>query len=263
MTKKYCLVKKANQRAIKNTTLDSNTQNDVESISLKDLNEYTESIENLEPGIRLFLITQVEITDISISDDQSFKMIANMITYNIKEGNTPRLSTCHENVSTFYFGCSQSYELACDYKELNRQRMDRFDCYEKLILKVDIPASKIIVKLRHDIIHERPVNVTTLMEIKQAIITNLHLDPTQLRTYLCNRFDTSKITMQQIHYWWSLFSQNFYKSDKNHIISTHNFLLSGYASGCELCFELINRQITAIRFTTPLLNAKNNQSVTE
>ncbi|CAG8615828.1 17779_t:CDS:1 [Racocetra persica] len=82
-----CLVKKANQRAIKNTTLGSDTQNDVESISLKDLSKYiTESIENLEPGTRLFLIAQVEITDISISDDQSFKMIANMIAHNIEEG---------------------------------------------------------------------------------------------------------------------------------------------------------------------------------
>ncbi|CAG8729901.1 22836_t:CDS:2, partial [Cetraspora pellucida] len=141
--------------------------------------------------------------------------------------------------------------------------MNCFDCHRKLTLKVDILASKIIVKLRHDIIHERPVNVTTPMKIKQAIIMNLYLNPIQLRTYLRNKFDTSKITMQQIHYWWSLFSQNFYKSDKNYIISAHNFLLSGHASGCELCFELINRQITAIGFTTPLLNAKNNQYVTE
>ncbi|CAG8729908.1 22837_t:CDS:1 [Cetraspora pellucida] len=82
-----CLVKKANHRAIKNTTLGGDTQNDVELISLKDLSEYiTESIENLEPSTRLFLIAQVEITDISILDDQSFKIIANIITHNIEEG---------------------------------------------------------------------------------------------------------------------------------------------------------------------------------
>ncbi|CAG8686779.1 9464_t:CDS:1, partial [Cetraspora pellucida] len=68
----------------------------------------------------------------------------------------------------------------CDYKESNCQRMDCFECHRKLTLKVDILASKIIVKLRHDIIHERPVNVTTTIKIKQAIITNLHLNPMQL-----------------------------------------------------------------------------------
>ncbi|KAF0527756.1 ATP-dependent DNA helicase pif1 [Gigaspora margarita] len=265
-----CLTKKAKKRAVKNSMLRDDTQNNVESISLKDLSEYvTESIKNLEPNTGLFLMMQVEITDISIMDDQSFKMLANMIAHNIEEGDgytwtiktALRLSTCHENVSTFYFGCSQSYELARDCKESNRQRMNRFDCHGKLIIKIDIPASKVIIKLKHDIIHEMPVNVTTPMEIKQAIMENLNLDPTQLRTYLRDRFDISKITMQQIHYWWSFFTQNFYKSDENHIISTHNFLISSRANGCELCYELINSQIIAIGFTTPLF--KNKQLVTE
>ncbi|CAG8828402.1 8394_t:CDS:2, partial [Gigaspora margarita] len=216
--------------------LRDNIQNNVESISLKDLSEYvTESIKNLEPNTGLFLIMQVEITDIFIMDNQSFKMLANMIAHNIEEGDAPRLLTCHKNVSTFYFGCSQFYELARDCKESNRQRMNHFDCHGKLIIKIDIPVSKVIIKLKHNIIYEIPVNITTPMEIKQAIIENLNLDPTQLRIYFHDRFDISKITMQQIHYC--------------------------RANGYELCYELINSQIIAIGFTIPLF--KNKQLVTE
>ncbi|CAG8657670.1 684_t:CDS:1, partial [Scutellospora calospora] len=80
------LVKRTNKRAVKNITLGDNTQNNIESISLKDLSEYViKSIKNLEPGTGFFLITQVEITNISISDDQSFKIIANIIVYNIEK----------------------------------------------------------------------------------------------------------------------------------------------------------------------------------
>ncbi|CAG8757322.1 20857_t:CDS:2, partial [Gigaspora rosea] len=198
------------------------------------LSEYvTELIDSLEPNAGLFLMTKVEITDISVLDDQSFKMIANMIAHNIEEGDgytwtiktAPRLSTCYENVGTFYFGCSQSYKLARDYKESNRQRMKRFDCHGKLIIKIEI---------------KRNYGESSF----GSYTTSNHLR---------DRFDMSKITMQQIYYWWSFFAQNFYKSDENHIISTHN-TNPGHGTGCELCFELINDQMIAIGFTTPLLN---------
>ncbi|KAF0402095.1 ATP-dependent DNA helicase pif1 [Gigaspora margarita] len=109
----------------------------------------------------------------SISTDQNIKSIANIIINNIKEGDgyawvvrtAPHISICHKNVGSFYFGCSQSYELARDYKESNRQRMTQFDCHGNLVIRIDIPASRVIVKLKHDILHEKPIDVTTPIEI--------------------------------------------------------------------------------------------------
>ncbi|CAG8776689.1 18759_t:CDS:2, partial [Racocetra persica] len=88
-----------------------------------DLSEYiTESIKNLEPGTRLFLIAQVEITDISISDNQSFKMIANMIAHNIKEGDaigfTTPLLNAKNNQSVTEVYCDVTYKTAKERFEL-------------------------------------------------------------------------------------------------------------------------------------------------
>ncbi|CAG8693327.1 1136_t:CDS:2, partial [Cetraspora pellucida] len=173
----------------------------------------------------------------------------------------PRMSTCYENVGTFYFGCSQSNELARDYKESNCLRMERFNCHGTIIIHIDMPAAKVTVKLKHEILHERSVDVTTPEEIKQAIQENIHMDPVQLRTYLYNKFDISKITLQQIRYWWSFFTQNFYKSDDDHVNSAYSFLKSNQAAGCELCYELITSQITAIGFITPFQKLKCRKKV--
>ncbi|CAG8719294.1 6794_t:CDS:2, partial [Gigaspora rosea] len=47
-----------------------------------------------------------------------------------------------------------------------------------------ISASRVIVKLKHDILHERLIDVTTPMEIRNEIKSNLHMDSVQFRTYL-------------------------------------------------------------------------------
>ncbi|KAF0402096.1 ATP-dependent DNA helicase pif1 [Gigaspora margarita] len=78
------------------------------------------------------------------------------------------------------------------------------------------------------------------------------MDPVQLRTYLNDKFDITKITAQQIRYWWLFYNQNFYKSEEDHINSAYNFLKSNQAAGCNLCFELLTSQVIAIGFTTPL-----------
>ncbi|CAG8628855.1 3812_t:CDS:1, partial [Acaulospora morrowiae] len=113
------------------------------------------------------------------------------------------MSSRHPEVGTFYLACSQCRELEREYKESNRKRMTRFNCYGTLNIHVDIPANEVIVKLRHDIQHEKPVDVTTPSEIKSEIMQNLHMDPVQLRVHFHQKFDnnSSLVTMKQIHYW--------------------------------------------------------------
>ncbi|CAG8683037.1 13936_t:CDS:2 [Cetraspora pellucida] len=186
-----CLIKKAEKRAKKKALPDDNNVNIPKVISLEDLSEYFAGLtDNLENNMGLYFTVQVDIADIPILVNQNFniKLIANTIVNYIEESDgyswvvktAPRISTCHENIGTFYFSCSQCNELACDYKESNWQRMVRFDCYGMLIICVDVPATKVIIDLKHDILHERPVDVTTPIEIKQEIKAKLHMDPLQI-----------------------------------------------------------------------------------
>ncbi|CAG8796159.1 39768_t:CDS:2 [Gigaspora margarita] len=136
------------------------------------------------------------------------KSIANIIIDSIEEGDgyiwvvktAPHISTCHKNVGTFYLACSQSNELVRDYKESNYSRIFWFNCHGMIVIHIDIPASKIIVNLKYEILHDRSVDITTPIEIRQEIKGNIHLDPVQLRAHLSNRFDISNITIQQIRY---------------------------------------------------------------
>ncbi|CAG8718190.1 18943_t:CDS:2, partial [Racocetra fulgida] len=213
---------------------DDNNVNIPEVISLEDLSEYFAGLtDNLENNMGLYFTVQVDIADMPILVNQNFniKLIANTIVNYIEESD-----------------------------ESNQQRMVCFDCYGMLIIRVDVPATKVIIDLKHDIFHERPVDVTTPIEIKQEIKANLHMDPLQIRTYLQDKFDISKITAHQIRYWWSFFTQNFYKSEEDHVNSAYTFLKSEQAAGCELCFELMNSQIVAIGFITPLYNKIQQKS---
>ncbi|KAF0429817.1 ATP-dependent DNA helicase pif1 [Gigaspora margarita] len=78
------------------------------------------------------------------------------------------------------------------------------------------------------------------------------MSPIQLQTHLRNKFNNLIITSQQIYYWWTFFTQNFYKSNKDYIVSAYAFLKVSKANGCKLCFEKITDKITAIGFIIPL-----------
>ncbi|KAF0460738.1 hypothetical protein F8M41_000572 [Gigaspora margarita] len=90
------------------------------------------------------------------------------------------MSTCYENISTFYFAFSQLNELACDYKKSNCKEQLEFDCYGKLNIHIDIPVAKVVVKLSHDIFYEALIDCTTPTKIKLEIEKNLHMSPIQL-----------------------------------------------------------------------------------
>ncbi|CAG8505948.1 2429_t:CDS:2, partial [Racocetra fulgida] len=85
-----------------------------------------------------------------------------------------------------------------------------------------IEESDVIVKLKHEILHKRLIDNSTPMENKQEIKENIHLDP------------------------------NFYKTDNDHVNSAYLLLKSDQTAGCELCYELMTSQITAIGFITSL-----------
>ncbi|CAG8832110.1 2854_t:CDS:2, partial [Gigaspora margarita] len=117
----------------------------------------------------------IEVPDLTT---YNLKSIVGMIIDSIKEG--PHMSTCYENVSTFYFACSQLNELAYDYKKSNRKRTIRFDCYGKLNIHIDIPVAKVVVKLSHGIFYNALIDCTTPAKIKLKIEKNLHMSPIQL-----------------------------------------------------------------------------------
>ncbi|CAG8573294.1 5884_t:CDS:2, partial [Cetraspora pellucida] len=87
------------------------------------------------------------------------KSIARIIVDKVEEGDDYIWSTStashtsvqFDNVVTYYFACSQCYEL-----------------------------EQAILKLHHDIIYEKPEDVSMPEEIEQEICANLHLDLIQI-----------------------------------------------------------------------------------
>ncbi|CAG8449799.1 23330_t:CDS:2 [Gigaspora rosea] len=124
--------------------------------------------------------------------------------------------------------------------------------WDKLIIGVDIGAKEAKVKLNHDIQHEKPVDVTTPEEIKYEIMHNHHMDPVQLRTHICQRFDALQVTPKQIYYWCSIFNQQFFKLDENPFTSMRRFL-DNPNNNAKFCYEWNNKSDTAVGFITPLL----------
>ncbi|CAG8604609.1 hypothetical protein C2G38_2032714 [Gigaspora rosea] len=113
----------------------------------------------------------------SMATFNNLKSIVRLIVDKIEEGDdyvwsattAPHISVQFSNVATYYFTCSQCYELEREYKQSNRKRIVRFDCYGKLTLHIDVPAMEAIIKLHHNILHEKPENVSTPEKIKQQI----------------------------------------------------------------------------------------------
>ncbi|CAG8622946.1 13726_t:CDS:2 [Cetraspora pellucida] len=89
----------------------------------------------------------------------------------------PNLSTRFQDVGNAYFACSQNNKLKHEYKDSNRKRIDHFSCDSKLNIKIDILAKEAKVVLKHKLIHDKPIDITTLPEIKQEIIDNLNMNP--------------------------------------------------------------------------------------
>ncbi|CAG8552189.1 12724_t:CDS:2 [Ambispora gerdemannii] len=83
-------------------------------------------------------------------------------------------------------------------------------------------AKEVLVKLCHNIQHEKPIDLTTPPEIKHEIMENLYMD------------------------------SRFYKLDEDSVISAHRFL-ENLNNNNQFCFEWRSELVTAIGFITSLL----------
>ncbi|CAG8776830.1 20457_t:CDS:2, partial [Gigaspora rosea] len=64
-----------------------------------------------------------------------------------------------------------------EFKDSSRERIFCYNCNGKISIKIDIPITEAKVVLKHKLLHEKLVNVTTPSEIKQEISKNLDLNP--------------------------------------------------------------------------------------
>ncbi|KAF0356993.1 ATP-dependent DNA helicase pif1 [Gigaspora margarita] len=225
------------------------------------------TIDNLENHSKLSLAFGIRFDEVTLNTvGTDVKAIATLIIDEIESGDeyhwtattAPNLSARYYGVGNAYYACSQNQELEREYKDSNRKRITRFNCCGKISIKIDIPLAEAKVFLKHEILHEKPIDIAMPPEVKQEIEKNLNLSPTDLRTHLRIRnFDLSKITYKQIHYWWSYYTQQFYKNDENHIISACKFFEQQQENNCNLCFHLDTDSTTAIGFTTSLLLASH------
>ncbi|KAF0472460.1 hypothetical protein F8M41_025027 [Gigaspora margarita] len=181
-----CLISKAEKRI--NLEKNNIETTPIETISSQALCDYVAKlILDVESNNGISFEIRIDLHDdiFLMANFDDLKSIVRIIIDKIKEGDdyiwstttAPRISTRFNNVAIYYFACSQCYELEREYKPSNRKRISRFDCHGKLTIHIDVPAMDAIIKLHHDIIHDKPENVSTPEEIKQEICTNLHLDP--------------------------------------------------------------------------------------
>lgn len=180
------------------------------------------------------------------------------IVFKCSSTTAPNLSARNHGVGNAYFVCSQSNEIKREYVDSNRKRIDRFDCKGKLTIHVDLLAAEAKITLRHNLIHDKPTDIAMPSVVKQEIKENLEMTPTYLRSHLRKKFDLLNITSKQIYYWWSHYTQQFYKFDEDHVVSALKFFEQQQESGCDLCFQLETKYVTAIGFTTPLLALTKN-----
>ncbi|CAG8592624.1 7847_t:CDS:2 [Cetraspora pellucida] len=194
-----CLITKAEKK-----TENANVEDiPMKKISFKQISDYiTDSIEQNENSINFYIILDENTLSIA---NINIKLMAKLICYNCSN-----LSAHYQGIGNTYFG--------------------------KLIIKVNLLAAEAKVTLQHNFMHNKPIDIAVPSEVKQKIKENLKMTPTYLRLYLRKKFDLSYIISKQIYYWWSYYTQQFYKYDEDHVVFARAFLEQQQKSGCNLCF---------------------------
>jgi hypothetical protein len=101
--------------------------------------------------------------------------------------------------------------------------MTRFDCNGSLkIMFNGGDLQNVLLKFRHDFLHERPENYGVTQEIKDKIREQLHLTPKDIYATLAK--DYLDLTQKQVHYWWTKQIQELYKRNDDQLISAKIFL---------------------------------------
>ncbi|CAG8603857.1 11442_t:CDS:2, partial [Scutellospora calospora] len=209
----------------------------IEIIPINEISSYiSDIIDSLEDSI-LFSTFHIKLDeDILTSVGTDISIMAKLIVDEIEEGDNFKwvaptalnFSTHFQGVGTVYFICSQSNEIERKYKDSNCKRTDQFSCNSKLNINIDIPATNAKVTLQHELVHEKLIDVTTPLEIRQEILENLNMDP------------------------------KFYKHNEDHIISACALIEGQKKKEYDLCFQLETSYVTAIGFTTPLFGSLYN-----
>ncbi|CAG8695212.1 4702_t:CDS:2, partial [Cetraspora pellucida] len=192
-TYKTCTICKAARAGKASTRKNASADNvnseetPVETIFIEEIsNHIADLISGLEHDEMLSSTFHVKLDEATLcAVGTNVGVMAKLIVDEIEEGDdfkwiattAPNLSTRYQGIGNAYFACSQSDELKREYKESNRIRIDRFNCGGKLNINIDIPAKEAKVVLKHKLIHNAPVDVTTPPEIKQEIMDNLNMDP--------------------------------------------------------------------------------------
>ncbi|CAG8531326.1 12949_t:CDS:2 [Racocetra fulgida] len=166
----------------------------IEIIAINKINNYIfDMIDGLEHNTTLFSIFYVKLNEATLNSvGNNVRIMAKLIIDEIKEGNdfkwiattVSNISSYFEGVSNAYFVCSQSTEIKSEYKDSNCKKIDHFNYSSKLTINVDILVAKVKVRLRHELVHERPIDIATHPEVKQEIIENLNMDSVYLQTHL-------------------------------------------------------------------------------
>ncbi|CAG8445736.1 7597_t:CDS:2 [Cetraspora pellucida] len=216
----------------------------VEIISLHEIsNHIANAINNLENQAELSLIFHIRLDDVTLSGvGTDVKLMTKLIIDEIEEGDgynwaaktAPNLSARHHGVGNAYFSCSQSNELEREFKDSSRKRILRYNCGDKISIKIDIPAAEAKVTLKHDLQHDKPIEVTTPHEIKKEI-TRMFFDR-QLNNYcaLCFQLETDNTTA--IGFTTSLLEQSHYEEvhcDATYKTSKRRFELYGLIDDVE------------------------------
>ncbi|CAG8786521.1 43781_t:CDS:2 [Gigaspora margarita] len=185
----HCRTSRAEKRNTKKNKLlnDSDLeQMFIEIISIQEISNYiANAIDDLNDYAELSLTFCVRLDEDTIKDiDRNVRIIAKLIIDKIEEdlesNNCAKPLSPHSSVGNAYFMCFQSFKLEHEFKNSIHEKIFHYNCNGKISIKIDILVAKAKVVLKHKLLYERPVNVTTPSEIKQEISKNLDLNPIEL-----------------------------------------------------------------------------------
>ncbi|CAG8690292.1 2118_t:CDS:1, partial [Ambispora gerdemannii] len=101
-----------------------------------------------------------------------------------------------------------------------------------------------------------------LNELREEINTHSHLTVVDLKNYLRHqRFDISKYSSKRIYFWKSIAGQKLFQRYDDHVESARKLLNEYDSHDFYLCLDIKDSEITAIGFTTPLLNEIKNYGI--
>ena len=126
--------------------------------------------------------------------------------------------------------------------------MKRFDCNGIIKVTIDKSNNVAILSVKHDFLHEKPINVEVSQEIKDFITENIDLLPREIYAQLVKKGLDLSIRQKQIHFWWVQLGQNRYKRNEDAFKSAIEWLKENHKN--VIVKETV--PVHALAFTTGL-----------